>query len=172
MYNLLLRNLCATLLVGPLLLTVNSGLRPDAIWLTDWLSIAMYCAVPYIAACVDVSGMVLSGPFSVPLSTTGLRSAGYPLCVFVWCVLPLIPGLSPIYLCWYHSETYQGWTEPPCEVVLEHLPVVVTQYYQPSGTHITHPKTQSSSGPRLLKYLWKFLFLYVILVFCHYRYQR
>ena len=31
MYNLLLWNLCATLLVGPLLLTVNSGLRPDAI---------------------------------------------------------------------------------------------------------------------------------------------
>ena len=59
----------------------------------------MYCAVPYIAACVHVSGMVLSGPFSVPLSTAGLRSAGYPLCVFVWCVLPLIPGLSPIYLC-------------------------------------------------------------------------
>ena len=28
----------------------------------------LYCAVPYIAACVDISGTVLSGPFSPPFA--------------------------------------------------------------------------------------------------------
>ena len=28
--------------------------------------IALYCAFPYIADCIDVSGMVLSGPFNRP----------------------------------------------------------------------------------------------------------
>ena len=32
------------------------------------VSLALYCAVPYVAACVDVSGMVLLGLFSPPFA--------------------------------------------------------------------------------------------------------
>ena len=47
MYNLSLPNLCATLLVAPLSLKS-----------TDEIPHALYCVVPYIAACVDVSRTV------------------------------------------------------------------------------------------------------------------
>ena len=50
MYNLSLLKLCATLLVDPLLLVL--------VLECDWLTVALYCAVPYIAACVDVSRTV------------------------------------------------------------------------------------------------------------------
>ena len=61
MYNLPLPKLCATLLVDPTAL-LESLLMTD--WpidwlLTDWLTdFVLYCAVPYIAACVDVSRTV------------------------------------------------------------------------------------------------------------------
>ena len=58
MYNSSLPNLCATLLIGPLC-PVHLIVRV--------IVSTLHCAVPYIAACVDVSGTVLSGPF-----TTGL----------------------------------------------------------------------------------------------------
>ena len=47
MYNLSLPKLRATLLVGPLSLT-NAG----------WLTFPLCCAVPYMAACVDISRTV------------------------------------------------------------------------------------------------------------------
>ena len=51
MYNLSLPKLCATLLVGPLSLADSEALPR----VTDF---ALYCVVPYMAACVDVSRMV------------------------------------------------------------------------------------------------------------------
>ena len=33
----------------------------------------LYCAVPYVVACVDVSGKVLSGPSRLKVSTLGSR---------------------------------------------------------------------------------------------------
>ena len=53
MYKLLLPMLCATLLVDPTALL--ESLLANALWTTDF---ALYCAVPYIAACVDVSRTV------------------------------------------------------------------------------------------------------------------
>ena len=47
MYNLSLPDLCATLLGAPLLLESTGG-----------ITLALYCAVPYMAACVVVSGTV------------------------------------------------------------------------------------------------------------------
>ena len=52
MYNLSLPNLRATLQVGLLCLKGNRQNAPT-----------LYCAVPYVVACVDVSRTVLSGPF-------------------------------------------------------------------------------------------------------------
>ena len=57
MYNLWLPNLCATLLVAPLSLASACEMSATAP--------ALYCAVPYIAACVDVRGTVLLGPFNL-----------------------------------------------------------------------------------------------------------
>ena len=53
MYNLLLPKLCATLLVGPTALL--ESVLVSVLSLTD---LALYCAVPYIVACVDVSRTV------------------------------------------------------------------------------------------------------------------
>ena len=50
MYNLSLPKLCATLLVDP---TTAAGESTGECTLTT--DFALYCAVPYIAACVDVS---------------------------------------------------------------------------------------------------------------------
>ena len=47
-YNLSLQNLCATLLVDPLCVRGYWRMHPP-----------LYCAVPYVVACVDVSRMVL-----------------------------------------------------------------------------------------------------------------
>ena len=47
MYNLLLPDLCATLLGAPLSLESTGG-----------ITLALYCAVPYMAACVVISGTV------------------------------------------------------------------------------------------------------------------
>ena len=58
MYNLSLPNLCDTLLVGPLYYGVLARLLS-----TQMMFFILYCAVPYITPCVDVSGTVLSGPF-------------------------------------------------------------------------------------------------------------
>ena len=52
MYNSSLPNLCATLQVDPLCLRGYWQNAPT-----------LYCAVPYLVACVDVSRTVLSGPF-------------------------------------------------------------------------------------------------------------
>ena len=41
----------------------NSALLESVLASAD---LALYCAVPYIAACVDISGTVLLGPFSPP----------------------------------------------------------------------------------------------------------
>ena len=58
MYNLSLPKLCATLLVDLLCLQGRAGML-----LTDSRTV-LYCAVPYIIACVDVSRTVSLGPFS------------------------------------------------------------------------------------------------------------
>ena len=52
--------------------------------------VALYCALAYIAACVDISGMVLFGPFNRPtanraqvkgdLNTKGCIRAGFRDC--------------------------------------------------------------------------------------------
>ena len=64
MYNLSLPHLCAALLVVPFSLMVHLRLTTDS-----KMHLALYCVVPYIAACVDISGMVLLGPFSPPFAS-------------------------------------------------------------------------------------------------------
>ena len=64
MYNLSLPKLCATLLVGSLLRA--PVLECD--WLANWLRLtlfSLYCTVPYIAACVDVSRTVFRDRSSI-----------------------------------------------------------------------------------------------------------
>ena len=57
MYNLSLPKLCATLLAG--LLSKSSTSRLTATdRVTSQSDLALYCAVLYIVACVDVSGTV------------------------------------------------------------------------------------------------------------------
>ena len=63
MYNLSLPKLCATLLVDPLCLQGWGGNAPT-----------LYCAMPYIIACVDVGRMISLGPFMSLLQRINLKS--------------------------------------------------------------------------------------------------
>ena len=61
MYNFSLPNLCATL-VGPFSLTVFWSSAQAGKLLAN--APTLYCAMPYITACVDVSERYFTGPFN------------------------------------------------------------------------------------------------------------
>ena len=71
MYNLSLPKLCATLLVDPTALL--ESLLVNVLSLTDF---ALYCAVPYIVACVDVSERYF-GTVHFPLLNNRFDSGNY-----------------------------------------------------------------------------------------------
>ena len=65
MYNLSLPNLCA---MCSSLRALRLPTVTECVKLSVRVSLALYCVVLYIAACVDTSRTVLLGPFSPPLA--------------------------------------------------------------------------------------------------------